>query len=677
MIRNANCPERPVLVEFAKGTLADVEIGRLESHLAECPGCGDALRSLQIDDTFVRCVEQSGSMDELREYGTPCDGQLAAVIQRLEKISLDTPSSTCQPNLDARRQEVESLLGPATDQALGQLARYRLLRPLGAGGMGVVYQAEDTKLGRLVALKILRPSLGNVARQRFLQEARAAATIEDGNVVQIYDVGMHGRLAYLAMQWLDGETLAERLEREQIVAPGDVTEIGGRIAMGLAAAHREKLIHRDVKPANIWLAADHPQVRILDFGLARCVDDDVLLTETGMIAGTPAYMSPEQAQGRSIDERSDLFSLGAVMYHMLTGRLPFQADNALATLRAIQDDTPPSPRQLDLNVPAWLSDLVMDLLEKDPRQRPVSAMSVVASLNANHHKSARTAAGGRRGHPPAKHWIMAFGGPLLVALGVFLYRIATDHGDIVIESHSSDVQVEVVQEGKLVRVVDTGSNDQVTLRSGTYELRLADPESGFTMDRNSLTLQRNGKEIVTVRAKQAAAEQASSAPIGRDFGRLHEQLTSRLSQLRGQITQDLQKALKLYYSMRTQQQNETDEKAKSRYARDIEKRNFIIAGLAEKLEAMDASPGADVYRIATGQLVRVDVDRNVAGRPIRGEYLVEPSGHVALGAVYGRAFVAGMTTGQAEISIADHLSTLLKNPQVQVTQVLGAVVNSK
>ncbi len=239
--------------------------------------------------------------------------------------------------------------------------------------MGVVFRAQDEQLQRPVALKVLRPSLGTGAHERFVQEARAAAAISHDQVVTIYQVGEDHGLAYLAMQLLEGETLEDRLKREGKLPAAEVLRIGRQIAAGLAAAHAKHLIHRDVKPANIWLEAGSGRAKLVDFGLARALENDPRITESGMIAGTPCYMSPEQAVGGSLDERSDLFSLGCVLYRMATGEQPFPGSNALATLRAIEEDSPRPPQEADANVPVAVSDLVMGLLAKEPQHRPASA----------------------------------------------------------------------------------------------------------------------------------------------------------------------------------------------------------------------------------------------------------------------------------------------------------------
>jgi serine/threonine protein kinase len=271
---------------------------------------------------------------------------------------------------------------------LGRLGPYRILKVLGQGGMGVVFQAQDSTLERLVALKVMKPetSTSEVARKRFHQEARAAASIQHDHIVTIYHVGEDNGIPYLAMPFLLGESLESRLRRGSRLPIAEIIRIGREVAEGLAAAHARGMIHRDIKPANIWLedlGPDVPaRVKILDFGLARVSSDQFQkMTRTGMVMGTPGYMAPEQARGSErIDHRCDLFSLGCVLYHMATGREPFYREDIMATLMALALDEPPPIRQFNPEAPQALVDLVNKLMAKSPDGRPVTVGSVCKVL---------------------------------------------------------------------------------------------------------------------------------------------------------------------------------------------------------------------------------------------------------------------------------------------------------
>ena len=263
-----------------------------------------------------------------------------------------------------------------------------MLKVLGAGGMGVVFLAEDVRLGRPIALKAMLPEMAQKpdARERFLREARAAAALEHDHIVAIYQVDEDRGVPFIAMPLLKGMSLEDWLKRQ----PGgpavplklsNVLKIGREIARGLAAAHERGLIHRDIKPANIWLDANAGgRVKILDFGLARPTSGEQNLTQSGMIVGTPAYMAPEQAHGRKVDARSDLFSLGVVLYRLCTGQLPFAGPDVVSTLMAVAMNTPVPPRRLNPDLPPKLAELVMSLLEKDPVRRIASAQEVVKAI---------------------------------------------------------------------------------------------------------------------------------------------------------------------------------------------------------------------------------------------------------------------------------------------------------
>jgi urea transport system substrate-binding protein len=264
-----------------------------------------------------------------------------------------------------------------------ELAHYRILRLLGQGGMGKVYQAEDVKLQRVVALKVMLPDMkASLAyRERFLREARTMAAVRNDHIVTIYEVGQADDVPYLAMEFLQGQTLESWFKAAGAPALRDVVRIGREIAEGLGAAHARGLIHRDIKPANLWLEAPTGRVKILDFGLARPVQS-AGLTALGDVVGTPSYMSPEQARADEVDSRSDLFSLGVVLYQLCTGQLPFKGKSVTAVLTALALHQPTALRELNPNVPPALADLVMQLLEKDASKRPQSAAIVIDQLRA-------------------------------------------------------------------------------------------------------------------------------------------------------------------------------------------------------------------------------------------------------------------------------------------------------
>ena len=276
---------------------------------------------------------------------------------------------------------IEFLEPPQHPDELGRFDGYAITEILGRGGAGIVLKAVDPTLNRTVALKVLAPEWANQprARKRFLREARAAAAVEHRNVVAIHAIGEANGLPYLVMEWVPGPSLQDLLTSGPI-ALAEVVRISHEVASGLAAAHACRLVHRDVKPANVLLEQGQRTVKLTDFGLARTVDDTGI-TQEGMIAGTPQYMSPEQATGDAIDFRSDLFSLGSVMYALCTGRAPFVAESSLASMKKICDETPTPISKLRPDVFPDLAALIGSLLEKQPSKRPPDAKTVVEQLS--------------------------------------------------------------------------------------------------------------------------------------------------------------------------------------------------------------------------------------------------------------------------------------------------------
>ena len=286
------------------------------------------------------------------------------------------------PSKSVSIQSVLDLLDPTDDpQHLGRIGGYEVSGVVGVGGMGVVLKAFDHSLDRVVAIKLMAPQLANnkKARQRFSREARAAAAVLHPNVISIHSVDETGKLPYLIMAYIRGESLQARLNQHGQLKLEEILRIGAQVAAGLAAAHEQGLVHRDIKPENILLEGGVERVTITDFGLARAVDDDSV-TQLGTIAGTPRFMSPEQARGESVDQQSDLFSLGSVLYTMCTGRPPYQADTSLGVMRKIIDEVPVAIQALNSQIPNWLAVVVEKLMSKEKEQRFQSAAEVRSLL---------------------------------------------------------------------------------------------------------------------------------------------------------------------------------------------------------------------------------------------------------------------------------------------------------
>jgi serine/threonine-protein kinase len=275
----------------------------------------------------------------------------------------------------------EPLLPQATDDPTIVAGRYELGRSLGTGGMGEVFVATDRTLGRPVALKRLPVALNDDpdARKRFFREAQALARINDPNVVSVFDAGEDDGRPFLVMELVQGATVADELRAGVRFTPERASAIGAGIAGGLAAAHAQGVVHRDVKPSNIFLTAkDHPKVG--DFGIARLERGDMTLTMTGQAFGSPPYIAPEQATGGPVDARADLYALGCVLYHMLAGHPPFEGDDSVAVTYQHVHTVAPTLEELGVGVSPELSALVASLMRKDPAARPKSADAVRMAL---------------------------------------------------------------------------------------------------------------------------------------------------------------------------------------------------------------------------------------------------------------------------------------------------------
>jgi uncharacterized protein (TIGR03067 family) len=354
----SSCPAPARLLRLLNATLPEDEQAPLMEHLDGCAGCREALEMLAAGrDSWV------GMARNLRGETGPERTRFFSSAGGMSSDFLDPPAKPGQ---------------------LGKLAHYEILEVIGRGGMSVVFKGFDQSLQRFVAVKVMAPELAVSAnaKQRFAREAQAAAAVSHDHVVTIHAVNEFKGLPYLVMQYIHGESLQQKLDRTGPLELKEILRIGMQTADGLAAAHAQGLIHRDIKPANILLENGVQRVKITDFGLARAVDD-ASLTQSGVIAGTPQYMSPEQSLGEPQDYRTDLFSLGSVLYALCTGRPPFRAHNTLAVLKRVAEDTPRPIREVNPEIPDWLEAIVEKLMEKHPVERFQSAAEV-ARLLENH-----------------------------------------------------------------------------------------------------------------------------------------------------------------------------------------------------------------------------------------------------------------------------------------------------
>lgn len=267
---------------------------------------------------------------------------------------------------------------------ISHLGRYEIIGELGQGAMGVVYKAKDPLIDRILAIKTISLNLAMDEREeyeaRFYQEAKAAGRLSHPNIVTVYDVGKSGDIAYIAMEFLQGRELRDILNEGKILPVREVLDIVRQVALGLAYAHEHGIVHRDVKPSNIMVIRDG-HVKITDFGIARMASSTVQ-TQTGVVLGSPKYMSPEQVVGKPLDQRSDLFSLGVMLYEMLTGEPPFSGDSINAVMYQTMNTTPPPPSTANPDVPQMLDFIVSKALAKGLEDRYQNATEFAADLRA-------------------------------------------------------------------------------------------------------------------------------------------------------------------------------------------------------------------------------------------------------------------------------------------------------
>ncbi|MFO1062277.1 MAG: protein kinase [Pirellulales bacterium] len=349
-----------------------------EPELADYADAAPAWRSVLEQHVSLLRTTPDGTIIDPRSDVRAQDGQTdPRSVQRSWSNVLFPSVPTNESSVD-----LSFLQPPSVPNAIGSLGHYDILEVIGHGGFGIVLKAFDRRLHRKVAVKVLNPQLATSkpSRMRFLREARAAAAVRNEYVIQVFSVEERP-LPYFVMEFVEGSNLQQRIESQGAFSAQEILRVGLQVARGLAAAHSQGLIHRDVKPDNVLLdnRADL-QVKITDFGLARSADD-ASLSNSGAVAGTPMYMSPEQAEGNEIDHRSDLFSLGSLLYTIGCGQPPFIGSTVATVLRRVVDTEPKSMRSISPSVPDWLEPIVLKLHKKRPEERFQSAQEVVDQLN--------------------------------------------------------------------------------------------------------------------------------------------------------------------------------------------------------------------------------------------------------------------------------------------------------
>ncbi len=379
--QQGECDQRK-LHGYLDDTLSESEQLRVEQHLCQCESCRNVMRDSAADQEWWGEAGEYLRNDRWDDVATTSVVMKNADPDGTPQVGDEPASEFSDRHLPLAMRQVREWLDPTDDpHMLGRFGGYEIVGIIGQGGMGVVMKGYEPALNRFVAIKVLAPLLASsgAARQRFAREAKATAAVLHDNVIPIHRVDETHDLPYLVMPYVADAPLQQRIDQEGPLPLVAVLRIGEQIAAGLAAAHSHGLVHRDIKPANILLENGVERVRITDFGLARAADDGSL-TRTGVIAGTPQYMSPEQARGESVAARSDLFSLGSVLYVMATGRLPFRAETSYGILRRIIDTEPRPIREINPQLPPWLETIIAKLHAKTIQDRYASAEEVADLL---------------------------------------------------------------------------------------------------------------------------------------------------------------------------------------------------------------------------------------------------------------------------------------------------------
>ncbi len=528
------CPSDAELRELLLGRGPD-SVG---DHLLDCPNCGAKAGQLVASDPLLSDLRAANDTSELGSDGTFVE----ELLRRVRKA----PAKPVDKELD--------FLDPPSKQHpddLGQFNHYRIVQKIGQGGMGMVFKAVDTTLDRTVALKIILPRYAENTklRDRFIEEAKATVKVRSPHVAEIYEINVWRNVPYLTMELLVGTTLDKRPKPMALDA---LRRIGFSIAKGLSDAHRSGLIHRDLKPSNIHLGTDSrtgkPTVKLIDFGLARPVNRDIEITKSGELLGTPAYMSPEQARGKKVDHRTDLYSLGVILHQLATCKLPYDSANegVMAILTELATPEPlTSVAQRTEKLPPSLAKLIDRLLAKDPANRPASADEVMKILkeslnekvdpNASSTGTAiaesapyvsisdttgpyepsmafsemKTEPDDRPVAKPARRWLGPAVGvgvavaALVVAFlaGAFNVKVKTKDGPVIELADLPD-DAEVTVDGEVVKVSwnEGKTKAEVRVKPGTRTIEVK--KDGFRVTGEEITLAEGERKPLTVRLEK-------------------------------------------------------------------------------------------------------------------------------------------------------------------------------
>ena len=466
----------PAIVElFLQQGLSQTENAKFEDHLEHCDQC-----RTQLETAAANVEDWSEIRNSLNSEGCDFGDETGAYVQPL-----------------MNRESILQWLAPTDDhRMMGRIGAYEVVGIVGTSSMAVVLKAFEPALDRYVAIKLLAPWLhtNGAARKRFSREAQAAAAVVHDNVIEIHCVSESNELPYLVMPFVKGPSLQRRLNDQGPLEVAEVLRIGMQAARGLAAAHEQGLVHRDVKPSNIMLADGVERVKLTDFGLARAADD-ASLTRSGIIAGTPQYMSPEQVRGQNVEQHSDLFSLGSVLYAMCTGRAPFRAETSYGVMRQVTDRQPRPVREINPRIPDWLCGVISKLMAKQPEHRFESAAETAEILQQclAHVQQPTTTPlpDSVAGNTSINSRVLALAAIALVAVAIgalvyFLSGIATDVNKELPSSANSVVKKSMLENEMPERITEfknilKGNDAKVAISPNGTQLVMASGHPTMTM----------------------------------------------------------------------------------------------------------------------------------------------------------------------------------------------------
>jgi serine/threonine protein kinase len=531
-------PSEEQLSTFGLGKADHEEASAIRDHLEVCGECR-ALVEAVPDDTLASLVRQAATPpDERGALASP--GPPTFVPQRMDP----EPPQTAAPEVPV---------------ALAQHPRYHVVGWVGQGGMGTVYKAEHSLMGRLVALKAIRRDLSDrpALVERFRREVKTAAQLDHPNIVRAYDAEQAGDTHFLVMEWVPGTTLARLVQARGPLAVAEACEYVRQAALGLQYAFEHGMVHRDIKPQNLMVSppriprrdregaveaplpdgrgSEFGVVKVLDFGLARLARElgpTDAVTSSGMVLGTADYIAPEQANDpHAADIRADIYSLGCTLYFLLTAQAPFPGGTVMQKLMAHSQRALPPQSTFRDDVPVELQAILDRMTAKEPERRYQAPVEVARALapftrptptssaeSSSTMEFIRAPTGSRR------HWFAAAVAALLLLgaglLAFTVIRIVTDKGELMIETDRDDVEVLASKGGKVVKIIDTKSGKQVTLDSGDYELMLSGQAEGLRLSLDKVTLKR-GKTVLA-RIERVAKPVADEVDEIRELEALQE-----------------------------------------------------------------------------------------------------------------------------------------------------------